>query len=267
VIALLDPGPEDTILDVGCGDGPLTLAIASKLAPSGYIIGLDSSSKMIASADAAGLQGRVHNAAFHRVDCRHMTQQTGRLKSELAPGRFNKVFSNAAMHWILRAEETRISFFDDVFSILETGGSFVFEMGGRGNVSEVQAALTAVLHHGYNISSEAVQAANPWFFPSDTWMRQALEEAGFDVDVCELVGRPTKLTEGDGKGTGLAGWVRLMCAQFLELVPEADREGVVEKVVDSLKEVCIDTGDGSQWLGYVRLRALARKPARSDEAR
>jgi len=266
VVELLAPSPGDSILDVGCGDGPLTLAIADRIAPSGHILGLDSSSNMIASANAAR-QSKVHNASFHTLDCRDLSQQSGSFRDNLAPGAFKKSFSNAAMHWILRAEDTRISFFKDVFNILEDGGSFVFEMGGRGNVSEVQAALTAVLHHGHGVSLEAIQAANPWFFPSDTWMRQTLENVGFVVEVCELVGRPTRLTEGDGKGTGLGGWVRLMCAQFLELVPEADREGVVEKVVDALKEVCTDTGDGSQWLGYVRLRALARKPARSDEAR
>jgi len=265
VVELLAPSPGDSILDVGCGDGPLTLALASRIAPSGHILGLDSSSNMIASADAAR-QGKAHNATFHTLDCRNLSPQSGPFREELALGGFNKVFSNAAMHWILRAEETRVSFFKDVFDLLEPGGAFVFEMGGRGNVSEVQAALTAVLHHGYGISLEAIQSANPWFFPSDTWMRQTLQNAGFVVEVCELVGRPTRLTERKDNGTGLGGWVRLMCAQFLELVPEADREGVVQKVVDALKEVCTDTGDGSQWLGYVRLRALARKPARSDEA-
>lgn len=260
MIELLAPSPGERILDVGCGDGPLTLAIASKLAPSGHIVGLDSSSNMIASAKAAR-QDSMHNAAFHTVDCRDLSQQSGMYRGMLAPGAFDKVFSNAAMHWILRAEETRISFFKDVFDLLGPGGTFVFEMGGRGNVSEVQAALTAVLHHGYGVSLDAIQAANPWFFPSDTWMRQSLENAGFVVEVCKLVARPTRLTEGTDKGRGLGGWVRLMCAQFLELVPEAEKEGVVKKVVDALKEVCTDTGDGSQWLGYVRLRALARKPA------
>jgi hypothetical protein len=219
---------------------------------------------MIASARAARQE---HNTSFGVVDCRHLSKQTGAREDELAPDdlvpdEFKKVFSNAAMHWILRAEDTRISFFDDVFRVLQLGGTFVFEMGGRGNVSEVQAALTAVLHHGFGVSLDAIQAANPWFFPSDTWMRQTLRNAGFVVEVCELVGRPTRLTEGEGSGTGLGGWVRLMCAQFLELVPEADREGVVVKVVDALKEVCTDIADGSQWLGYVRLRVLARKPAR-----
>lgn len=41
------------------------------------------------------------------------------------------------MHWILRREETRKDFFTGVRGALKVGGTFVFEMGGMGNVAEV----------------------------------------------------------------------------------------------------------------------------------
>lgn len=177
----------------------------------------------------------------------------------LREGRYDKVFSNAAMHWILRDEGTRVPFFSDVFKLLKPGGAFVFEMGGHGNVNEVHAALTAVLHFAYNVPFDAIRVANPWFFASVDWMRQTLEEAGFVVEKCESEERPTRCTEEgkDGSG-GLKGWVRLMGAQFLECVREESREECISKVVNVLEDV-VRREDGSVWLGYVRLRAVARR--------
>jgi hypothetical protein len=44
------------------------------------------------------------------------------------------VFSNAAMHWMLRREETRESLFLGARNALKPGGVFVFEMGVWGTL-------------------------------------------------------------------------------------------------------------------------------------
>lgn len=72
--------------------------------------------------------------------------------------------------------------------------------------------------------------------------------------------RPTKLTpHSKGGGGGLAGWVRLMGAAFLDLLrSQEDKEAAVAKVCEVLDTI-LTREDGSQWLGYVRLRAVAHK--------
>jgi len=87
-------------------------------------------------------------------------------------------------------------------------------------------------------------------------MAQMLSDAGFKVEKCELEYRPTKLEEGHGGG--LEGWVRLMGAQMLERVSVEQREGVVQWVLSILNPICT-RDEGGEWLGYVRLRAVARK--------
>lgn len=89
-------------------------------------------------------------------------------------------------------------------------------------------------------------------------MRGALEQAGFDVLVCESEYRPTRLSD-DG---GLEAWVRLMGAAFLDAVTgdgaEERREQVVRAVCEWV-EGSVLREDGGRWIGYVRLRAMGRK--------
>ena len=122
---------------------------------------------------------------------------------------------------------------------------------------EVHTALiSALVHRGVPI--ESVREVSPWFFPSETWMRNSLEETGFHVETLEAEYRPTRLTSGEAGG--LRGWVVLMGASMLEVLEdEKKREAVVDEVCDVLSTVITRVEDGSQWLGYVRLRAVARK--------
>jgi len=251
VVAYLDAQPGERILDIGCGDGPLTKQIADSVQPSGYVLGLDASRSFI---DTAVEKHASKNCEFRFQDCRNLHTDT-----EAVNGSWDKVFSNAALHWILRDPSTRHNVFRDVYSALKPGGSFVFEMGGKGNVAEIHAATVAALT-AHGVSMEKIREHHPWFFPSDVWMRQALQEAGLDVQKCELEYRPTKLNPNSADGSGgLEGWVRLMCARMLEAVDESKRDTVVRQIVETLEDVITREEDGSQWIGYVRLRAVAVK--------
>ena len=69
------------------------------------------------------------------------------------------------MHWILRPESTRETFFRGIHGALKTGGTFVFEMGGLGNVPEMRATFLAVV--GRRVGMEKAREADPWFFPDE----------------------------------------------------------------------------------------------------
>ena len=166
---------------------------------------------------------------------------------------FTKAFSNAALHWILRAPATREALFRGVRDALAPGGTFVFEMGGLGNVSEIRAALLSAV--GRRVGLARAQEADPWFFPDEEWVRDVMENkvGGWKVEKAEREWRPTKADR-----SGVEGWVRLMAKQFFEVVPEGEREECIREVVDVLEVVCRQPGGGHMY-SYVRLRVVARK--------
>lgn len=247
VLQWLDANPNDVILDLGCGDGSLTAKIKSQCA---RVDGFDASANLIRAAKKD--YGNIEGLTWHIQDCRYLEVDTA-----LKDAEYDKVFSNAALHWILREPTTRMSVFKAAHRALKSGGTLVFEMGGAGNVAGVHTALLAALVH-QGVSVEKARDACPWFFPSETLMADMLTEAGFAVEKSELDYRPTKLQEG--KEGGLEGWVRLMGAQFLEVLKlEEQREAMVREICDVLKTVLTHEEDGTVWLGYLRLRVKATR--------
>ncbi|KAL9073488.1 MAG: hypothetical protein Q9161_002909 [Pseudevernia consocians] len=247
IVQWLDPQPTDTILDLGCGDGVLTAKIRSSCS---HVAGFDASANLIKAAE--NTYGSNEALAWNLLDCRYLEHSNA-----VKEAGYTKVFSNAALHWILRDASTRMSVFRGVYRALQPGGTFVFEMGGAGNVADVHTALLAALVH-QGVGIEKAREACPWFFPSEDLMKEMLEQAGFKVEMMKLQYRPTKLTaEKEG---GLGGWLRLMGANFLDVLStEAKREAVVREVCDVLQTVLTHEEDGSMWLGYVRLKVVARK--------
>ncbi|OJD13047.1 hypothetical protein AJ78_06439 [Emergomyces pasteurianus Ep9510] len=243
VLQCLDPQPTDSVLDVGCGDGKFT---GSFIPHVGSVLGIDASPSMISSAMQDYGSARAN---FRVVDCRHLDKHL-----EIVNGTWDKVISNAALHWILKDASTRVGVLEAIYSCLKPNGVFVFEMGGHGNVPEANTALlAAVMHQGSTI--QQARAANPWFFPSEAWMRTTLEKIGFHVEKLEVEYRPTKLTTDENGG--IAGWVRLMGSEMLDIVKADGREAAIEEVCQLLETVITREEDGSKWLGYVRLRGVA----------
>ncbi|KAI1392348.1 S-adenosyl-L-methionine-dependent methyltransferase [Hypoxylon trugodes] len=244
IVAWLEPQPQDEILDVGCGEGVLTAKIAPHVK---RIVGVDASPNMIESFNKTfpGVDARV-------VDCRHLDKD-----QSLCNASFNKVFSNAALHWILRDENTRTNAIKGCFDALKPGGLLVSESGALGNVAEVHAAIIGALVH-QGIPVEAARNASPWWFPSLDAMKNLVESQGFKWLKGEVELRQTELTNNEGGG--IEGWVRLFGADFLSLLAtEGQREVAVREVVQVLEGVGRRQHDGAFTVNYIRLRFVAQK--------
>ena len=68
MVEVLSPGSGERVVDVGCGNGPLTVAIGPLVAPKGAVFGLDLSGQMLAAATARARSARLTNVSFERGD-------------------------------------------------------------------------------------------------------------------------------------------------------------------------------------------------------
>lgn len=232
VVDLLDPEEGERILDIGCGTGHLTETIAERGAD---VVGLDASSEMIERA-----RETYPDRRFVHADARSFAAEFDEP--------FDAVFSNAALHWIPAADHDAT--LSSVRETLRPDGRFVAELGGVGNVEPFAAAIRSVCaERGSDVES-------PWYFPSVGEYAPRLESAGFEVRYATLFDRPTELDDGEA---GLRNWVGMFAAEFLESVPEAEREGVLDAVEEELRETYFR---GGRWVApYRRLRFVAvREP-------
>ncbi|KAI3326818.1 S-adenosyl-L-methionine-dependent methyltransferase [Xylariaceae sp. AK1471] len=244
IVEWLDPQPHDDILDIGCGEGVLTAKVAPHVK---RIVAVDASANMIDSFNKTfpGLDARV-------LDCRYLDRE-----ASLCTGSFDKVFSNAALHWILRDETTRANTIKGCFDALKPGGLLVNESGALGNVAEVHAAIVGALVH-QGIPVDVARNASPWWFPSIEAMKTLVEGQGFRWVKGEVELRQTELTKGEGGG--IEGWVRLFGANFLEILPSQDqRDAAVKEIVEVLESVGRRQHDGAFTVNYIRLRFVAQK--------
>ena len=85
LISELELRGDESILDVGCGDGIITAQLADRV-PRGRVLGIDSSTGMINVAQS----NERPNLAFALLD----------VNAASFAEEFDIVFSNAALHWI-----------------------------------------------------------------------------------------------------------------------------------------------------------------------
>lgn len=222
VLNLLAPVKDEDILDLGCGDGVLTLQIVKSGA---RVTGLEPDPDLGAAAKARGI------AVLHQD-----------AHDPFGQGRYDAIFSNAALHW-MRAPETVIA---NVHAALRPGGRFVAEQGGFGNVAAIVTAMNGAMEHA------GLDALSPWDFPSPSLQRQRLERAGFTGVAIRLIARPTPLP------TGISGWLRTFAGPFVGALPDDVQAQILADAARRLTALC-DPVEG--WIAdYVRLRFFAQKP-------
>jgi trans-aconitate 2-methyltransferase len=240
LIPKLQLSGKETLLDIGCGDGKITAELAKAL-PCGRAIGIDSSPDMINLAQTLFPLTDNPNLSFQLMDARNFVFQAI----------FDRVFSNAALHWITNQSPVLFS----VEKCLKPGGKLLFQMAGKGNAKNVLDIINEMI---------TVEPWKPYFinlkFPYGFFDQSEytcfLEKAGLKPIRVELFPKDMKLVGAEG----LAGWIRTTWLPFTEKLP-ADLKGkFVDEVVQTYLQKHPVDAEGNVHVGMIRLEVEAQKP-------
>lgn len=136
----------EKILDLGCGDGTLTIQLA-ELLPEGNVVGIDASQGMIDTA----LPKTMRNARFLLMDINDLDFEE----------EFDIVFSNATLQWVKHHQ----NMLKNVYLALRKGGRMRFNFAGDGNCSH----FFKVIREAMSMNEFATHFAEfewPWYMPS-----------------------------------------------------------------------------------------------------
>ncbi len=235
LIAELDLRGDESILDLGCGDGALTAQLAD-LVPNGRVLGLDASKGMIEAA---------HN--HHRTNLSFQLQNIDDLdfKSE-----FDIVFSNAALHWV---KDHRLLLIN-TFAALRSNGVLRFNFAADGNCPHFLNVIGKAMNHP-NYSRYFKHFVWPWFMPPVEKYEELFNRFSF---------REQRIwTENKNQyflnTNAMAAWIdQPSIVPILLCVDEPDKQSFRNDVVDRMIEDTIQE-DGTCLETFRRINAFARK--------
>lgn len=232
VLERLAARPRERILDLGCGTGRLTAAVAERTGR--LVVGADRSAAMLARA--AG-EGSSHTA-FVRADGAALPFAT----------RFDAVFSTATFHWI--HDHDRL--FAAIFDALRPGGRLVAQCGGGANLGRL-LDRTRTLMRDARFSAAFRAWQESWHFAGVRDTQARLEAAGFQAIEVSLEPAPTSFA-------GAAAYAEFVTCvplrHHLAALPPEARAPFVDTLTD---EAASD--DPPYTLDYWRLNLAAVRPA------
>jgi trans-aconitate methyltransferase len=240
LITGLEMNGRERVLDIGCGDGRITAGLAGR-ADQGWVVGADLSSDMVRYAASHHPPARYPNLSFVRADARYLPLK----------GPFDLVFSNAALHWV----QDHRSLLAAVYRSLAPGGTFLAQMGGKGNAADVMdVVLRVTAEPGW--SPYFAGFSSPYAFFSAEDYRGFLDESGFRVKRALLLERDMVQAGREG----FAGWVRTTWHPYLYTVPPSRREEFLTRVVDQYIGAHPADREGNVHVRMVRLEVEAVRP-------
>lgn len=166
LISSLQLKGNESILDLGCGDGILTKLLSS-LVPEGYVLGIDASFGMIEKAE----QSKNDNLRFRHMDINEMDFDN----------EFDVLFSNAALHWV----KDHNKLLKNTYAALKPNGIAVWNFAGEGNCETFYRVMRKKINDD-KYKEYFADFEWPWFMPSKAEYEALTEYIGFsEVTISE----------------------------------------------------------------------------------
>jgi SAM-dependent methyltransferase len=224
---ILKPQTGESILDLGCGTGRAAMVLASRVGPSGRIIGVDPNKSRV----------EVARETLDKSDFKHVSFMVGTCADAISKGLFDVIFSNYVLHWI----QDHDLILQDAYRCLRSGGRFAFH-------TPVDVyPLLGVLIKGLFGSVDAEAIFGLKFGNKDYWINKCTE-AGFTVEFIEEKESPHTFSDP-------LSVMHLVRATIPFRLPKTKKEDVVKWL-----KPFTDENTGRVSFSVLNVRALLRKP-------
>lgn len=229
----------ERLLDIGCGDGKITIEIAGSL-PEGSIVGIDNSGEMIELARSKYPEEDFQNVRFLQIDARNLPFD----------GEFDVVFSNAALHWI----QNHYPVLQGINRSIKSGGKILLQMGGKGNGAELIGVADELIKSRRWKKYFVIFSFSYAFYTPEQYQRW-LKKVGLQLIRTELI---PKMIIHDSPDA-LMAWLEKVFIPYLEHIPKAKRRHFLKELIEKYIEHHPVDENGQTHLQMVRLEVEAKK--------
>jgi trans-aconitate 2-methyltransferase len=235
IISEFNLNGDEHILDLGCGDGVLTVELA-QLVLDGSVLGIDASQGMIEAARKL----ETVNLSFKVQDISNLDYEN----------EFDLVFSNATLHWV----KNHKLLLENLYSCLKKNGILRFNFAADGNCSR----LIRIIHDAIQLPVYIKYFSKfdwPWYMP-------VLEE--YEKLVLECPFKDVKIWGENADRyfpdvNSMVKWIdQPSLVPFLEVVPQEHKQSFRDYVVNRMIETTRQN-DGRCFETFRRINVMARK--------
>lgn len=210
----------ERILDVGCGDGKITAAIAERV-PSGSVLGVDPSREMIAFASSHFGPSGHGNLRFDVADVRKFPYRD----------EFDLVVSFNALHWVPQ----QAAALNSIHAAMKPGARALLRFVGEGPRKCLEDVIEEVRKEekwtGYFPGFQ-----KPYFHPLADDYRALAEKCGFQVVHVRVEDKAWDFKTRDA----FAAFARATFVEWTKCLPEEQRFAFITDVLDRYQSVAAD---------------------------
>ena len=179
------PGKGGSVLDVGCGAGATTLAMARRIGDSGTCVGLDISEPLVSLATARAQAEGIVNAEFIAADAQTYAFEAGRF--DTIASRFGVMFFDDA-----------VAAFTNLRKAAKSGAKLAFFAWRSPAENDfMTAAARAAAPFLPPAPAPDPNAPGQFAFADSARVRQILEASGWSSIDVEMADVPCRISEGD----------------------------------------------------------------------
>lgn len=209
-LSRLDFGGNEDILDIGCGDGKVTMKMASRV-PHGQVLGIDNSQDMVDFCRKRYPSSQYPNLRFELGDALNLNFNQ----------EFDLVTSFACLHWV----KDHLAVLRGVRRSLKPGGKMLIQCGGKSTDDDL-ASLVRYAIRSPMWSKYLREFSNPYGTYGPDEYNVWLDQAG-------LKGIKVELTIKDliihGKAE-FEGFIRTTWLPITERIPDELRHRFVSEI-------------------------------------